>query len=448
MSSASPAAIDEFLARFTGLVGSGFGLIQGDVQVAFGSLMVISIGLSALLWALDENQNIPAALIRKVLLFGFFAWLIGGWRSLSLTIVNGFVVLGLKAGGGSLTVSDFMQSPSTVVRDGLDVAFELLKYMGRVASEGMGTGFFTHIDAILVTGVSAIGVILAFLVLGVEIAITIIEFYIVTLIAFVTVPFGILTQTAFMSERAIGYVVSVGVKLMALALIVSIGEQIFTSYTVSAEPAWEETCGLLLAAITMVMLALKIPAIAGALISGGPQLSAGSGVAGVAGVAAAVGGVALAGRMAAAGLAGAGAKAASAGAAARLPPSGGGGSGSASAGGSSPAPSGGPSKGAGPAGASGGASASARERPAGLAGLVEQARASYTPPETETPGEPANAGSQPAAPSASNGTASKAQRPRRWAGGAAAAQSARGGETHSAPSASMPRVHPPSDEEA
>jgi type IV secretion system protein TrbL len=121
---------------------------------------------------------------------------------------------------------------------------------------------------------------------------------VVTLIAFVTVPFGILAQTAFMSERAIGYVVSVGVKLMALALVVSIGESVFATYTVSAQPTIQEECGLLLAAVVMLMLALKIPGIAGALISGGPQLSAGSAVAGAAAMAAGVGGVALAGRMA------------------------------------------------------------------------------------------------------------------------------------------------------
>jgi type IV secretion system protein TrbL len=33
------------------------------------------------------------------------------------------------------------------------VAFELLRYIGRLSGEGMGTGFFRHIDAILVTGV-------------------------------------------------------------------------------------------------------------------------------------------------------------------------------------------------------------------------------------------------------------------------------------------------------
>jgi type IV secretion system protein TrbL len=451
MQTASPAAIDEFLARFTSQVGNGFGLIQGDVQTVFASLMVISIGLSGLLWALDENQNIPGALIRKVLLFGFFAWLISGWRTLSLTIVNGFVGLGLKAGGGSLAVSDLMQSPSVVVRDGLDVAFTLLKYMGRVASEGMGTGFFTRIDAILVTGVAAIGVILAFVILGVEIAITIIEFYIVTLIAFVTVPFGILTQTAFMSERAIGYVVSIGVKLMALALIVSIGEQIFTSYTVSAEPAWEETCGLLLAAITMVMLALKIPAIAGALISGGPQLSAGSAAAGVAGVAAAVGGVALAGRMAAAGLAGAGGKAASAGGAgpaARLAPSGGG-SGGPGSGGNRPPSGGGPSNGSGFANTSDGGSTGGA-RPAGLDSLVEQARGSYAPPtETEPQAGATSAGSEVPAPAPpASAAVPSGHGPSRWTKGAAAVKAARTGDGDGPSRASMPRVHPPSDDEA
>ena len=370
MATASPAALDDFLARFSTQVGSGFGLIQGDVQGVFATLIVISIGLSALLWALDEGQNVPAALIRKILLFGFFAWLITGWRSLSLTVANGFTALGLKAGGGALAVSDLMESPSMIVADGLQVAFELLRYIGGLAREGLGIGFFTHFDAILVAAIAAVGIILAFLILAVEIAITIIEFHIVTLIAFVTVPFGILTQTAFLSERAIGYVVSAGLKLMALALIVSIGESVFTSYTVSADPTWEEACGLLLAALVMVMLALKIPSIAAALITGGPQLSTGSAVSGAAGLAAAVGGVALAGRMA--GLGGAGAKASAALQASNPSPSSPAG---ASAGG------GGPGRPPSPAVAPG----VANYRRAPVASLVAQARASFRPASAASP---------------------------------------------------------------
>ncbi|KQV64057.1 P-type conjugative transfer protein TrbL [Caulobacter sp. Root343] len=374
MTTASPAAIDELLDRYTTQVGSGFGLIQGDVQTTFGILMIISLGLSALLWALDEHQNVPAALVRKILLFGFFAWLISGWKALTLTVINGFAALGLKAGGGALTVGDLMQ-PSKVAIDGMKVAFDLLKYIGRLASEGMGVGFFTHIDAILITAVAAIGVILAFMVLAVEIAVTIVEFYIVTLIGFVTVPFGILTQTAFMSERAIGYVVAVGAKVMALALVVSIGEQIFASYTVSAEPTWAESCGLLLAALLIVMLAFKIPAIAAAQITGGPQLSAGSAAAGAVGLAATIGGAALVGRWAMGAGAAAG-SASSARSASRLP----------AGGGARGGPGGGPAGGSG-GGASGGAGAgpvAGARKAAATSAVVGRARAAYPPPAAAT----------------------------------------------------------------
>ncbi|KQV54648.1 P-type conjugative transfer protein TrbL [Caulobacter sp. Root342] len=377
MTTASPAAIDELLDRYTTQVGSGFGLIQGDVQTTFGIVMIISLGLSALLWALDEHQNVPAALVRKILLFGFFAWLISGWKALTLTVINGFAALGLKAGGGALTVGDLMQ-PSKVAIDGMKVAFDLLKYIGRLASEGMGVGFFTHIDAILITAVAAIGVILAFMVLAVEIAVTIVEFYIVTLIGFVTVPFGILTQTAFMSERAIGYVVAVGAKVMALALVVSIGEQIFASYTVSAEPTWAESCGLLLAALLIVMLAFKVPAIAAAQITGGPQLSAGSAAAGAVGLAATIGGAALVGRWAMGAGAAAG-SASSARSASRLPAGGG-----AARGGSAGGPTGG--SGGGASGGAGSGPVAGARKAAATSAVVGRARAAYPPPSSASRG--------------------------------------------------------------
>lgn len=416
MSTASPSALDEFLARYTEQVGAGFPLLSGDVRGVFAALIVISLGLSGLLWAIDENDNIPASLIRKLLLYGFFAWLIASWHDLTLTVVNGFAALGLKAGGGALSVGDLMHSPSKVVIDGLKVAFELLKYTGRIASEGMGVGFFTHFDAILVTGLAAIGIIAAFVALGVHLAVTIIEFYIVTLIGFVTVPFGILSQTAFLSERAIGYVAAIGVKVMAMAIVISIGETLFASYTVSAEPAWGESCGLLIAALVLCMLGFRIPAIAAAQITGGPQLSAGSAASAAIGLAATVGGAALAGRwaMGAAGASlGSGAKAAAARGAAGLSPRRPGG------GGPSAGPSGG--SGGGAVKAPGGAAASS-SRPTS-ADVAAKARASYTPqPAAEEPAPAAAA--RPA-----RGTSARPWR-----------------EDDQGQPIGMPEIHPPRDE--
>lgn len=303
MATADPAALDQFISAFTGQVGSGFGAIAGPVQGVLATLVVISITLSAILWAIDETQNIMAALVRKILLIGFFAWLVTNWHSLTLTVINGFAKLGLQASGGG-SIGDFTRAPTKAVEAGLSVVIDLIKYISELAQQNAGFGALMHIDMIIVAAVAAIGILLAFIILAIEIAVTIIEFYIVTLIAFVVVPFGVLSQTSFLAERAIGYVVSVGFKFMALAVIAGVGINIFETYTLSPQPTVAEEAGLLLSAIFLMMLSLKVPAIAGAMISGGPQLNTGSALMGAAGVAAGAAGVGLAARAAGGAVAG------------------------------------------------------------------------------------------------------------------------------------------------
>jgi type IV secretion system protein TrbL len=383
---ADPAALDDFLNTFKNQVDAGFGLIQGDVTGTLGTLVIISIAITAVLWAIDENQNVLASLVRKVLLVGFFAWLVTQWHTLSSTVVNGFAALGLKASGGTMSVTDFTQSPSKIVIAGINVISALMQYIQKIAPGPIE--FFAHIDVVIITIVAAVGILIAFVILAVEIVVTIIEFHIVTLVAFVTVPFGVLTQTSFMSERAIGYVVSVGVKMMALAIVVGLGTTIFDNYTVSADPGINEDCGLLLAAVVMVMLALKVPAIAGALISGGPQLNAGGAVMGAAGIAATVAGGALAARAlggSVAGALGATSQVASAkSASGAIPPSGGSPPPGPSGGGSGDPGGGSSGGGSGPAPSSGGASTASTLRTAESRARGDTGGAAAPPSAAET----------------------------------------------------------------
>ena len=406
MATAGTSALDEFITRFTTQIDSGFGVISGDVQTILGTLVVISIVLTAIMWAIDETQNVLGPLVRKILLVGFFAWLVGNWHSLSVTVVTGFGQLGLRAGGGA-SIGDFMSAPTRSVEAGFKIFLQIIQYIGQLASQNAGFGALQHIDMILVAAVAAIGILLAFIVLAIEIAITIIEFHLVTLIAFVTVPFGVLTQTSFLAERAIGYVVSVGLKFMALGVILGIGLNIFNTYTLSPEPTVPEECGLLLAAVFLMMLALKIPSIAGALISGGPQLNAGGALMGAAGVAAGAAGVALAGRAIGGAVAGGWAAGGEKVAAARAA-SGGLGSGGASPGGG---------------GGSGGGGMAADFARAPVSTTVAEGRAagsrlfsSGSPSESETPPPP-----PPHAPSSGSSVVSRAEA-RRGGGIAGAAR--------------------------
>jgi type IV secretion system protein TrbL len=416
---ATPAnynVIDRFLGAYLNAIDSGFGLLKPDVMNVFGLLIVISIGITAVFWALDENNNVAAALFRKVLLIGFFAWLLSDWSGLTKTVVTGFAQLGLKAGGSGMSVDAFLSSPSDLVRLGMTLVtgmtVQIKELTGPIA-------FFENFAMILVIGISVLGVIIAFVILAVQVFVTIIEFRLVTLAAFVLVPFGIMKQTSFLSDRALGYVASSGLKLLTLAMIVSIGSKTFKTLTLGPVPSIEVAISILIASVVLVMLALTVPSIAAALVTGGPQLGAGAAVAGMAGVAAGAGGAYLAAR-AAAGAPGAIASKAKA-AASKLS---GGGSGNAPGGGSgTPNPGGGGSAAMQPAnpqgggagggggggstgGGSGGSSTMGAASPASSAGASRPAGGTSTGSTAPTgDGSAARSGPASAAPAASSAAA-------------------------------------------
>ena len=124
-----------------------------------------------------------------------------------------------------------------------------------------------------------------------QLFITIIEFKLTTLAGFVLVPFALWNKTAFLAERVLGNVVSSGVKVMVLAVIIAIGANFFASFTsalTAHDPALVDAMSLVLASLALLGIGIYGPTIAGALVSGGPQLGAGA-AAGTLGAAAGAG---------------------------------------------------------------------------------------------------------------------------------------------------------------
>lgn len=295
MAAADFNIIDKFLSAYTSAISSGFGLIQGDVTSVFSILIVIVIGITAVFWAIDENSQVLPQLFRKILLVGFFVWVVNDWQGLTSTIIKGFVELGLKAGASGMNANTFMNQPGDLVFMG----WEHVKRFIEIIDEKTGpVAFFENFAAIVILAVAAIGTMLAFFILAVQLFVTIIEFRLVTLAAFVLIPFGILKQTSFLSERAFGYVVSAGLKLLTIAVIVSIGSKVFETIPL-ADPGGDviaQALAICFASIILMMLSLTVPSLASALVTGGPQLGAGAALAGTAGVAAGVGAAYLGGR--------------------------------------------------------------------------------------------------------------------------------------------------------
>ena len=253
---------NELMVVFSNTVSAGFAALEGAVAGVFGLMIALVVALTGIQWALSPNREVLAAGFGKVLLIGTFAWLINDWQRLAETIYAGFIELGLTAGGGGLSRADFL-NPGAVLAQGWAIVKALGETPAPVDNPLDVVGNLT--DA-LILGLAMIGILLSFAVLALQIIVALVEFKIVTLGGFVLLPFGIWNRTAFLAERPLGYVVSAGLKVLALAIVVSGARAVFDQLQPSANPDIYEALGILVAAILLAMLAVFVPNLASALV--------------------------------------------------------------------------------------------------------------------------------------------------------------------------------------
>jgi type IV secretion system protein TrbL len=304
--------IDNFLAVFTSYIDSGFGLLGGEVAFIATTLIVIDVTLAALFWSWGADDDIIARLVKKTLFVGVFAYIIGNWNNLAQIVFESFAGLGLQASGTGFSAQDLMR-PGRVAQTGLDAARPLLESI----SDLMGwIAFFENFIQIACLLFAWALVLLAFFILSIQLFITLIEFKLTTLAGFVLIPFGLFGKTAFKAERVLGNVISSGIKVLVLAVIIGIGSTLFSQFTAGfggQTPTIDDAMAIVLAALSLLGLGIFGPGIANGIVSGGPQLGAGSAV----GTGLVAGGMVLAGG-AAAGLAARGGAAAFSGGAAAV----------------------------------------------------------------------------------------------------------------------------------
>ena len=278
--------IDTFLATFIAYIDSGFGLLAGDVAYLTTTLIAIDITLAGLFWALSHNTDVIAGLLKKVLYVGFFAFIIGNFALLANIVFDSFAELGVTAGGGSMTAADLLR-PGFIASVGFDAAGPLLAEI----SDMLGPiSFFHNFIMIAIMFFAWAIIIVAFFVLAVQLFITILEFKLTTLAGFILVPFALWNKTTFLAERVLGNVITSGVKLTVLAVIIGIGSTLFASVTdafrTGADVTLAQVMGTVLAALVFLWMGIFSPGIASGLITGAPQLGAGSAAGTAAGVAA------------------------------------------------------------------------------------------------------------------------------------------------------------------
>lgn len=294
--------LDSILGAFVNATNTGFDLLGSDVLNLTTVLMVIAVTFTGFKVMLGGSSEMITA-GRRVMLWTVVIYLTNTWADNTDLIRKTATELGLRASSSS--VGDKLL-PSFIV----DLGAKQMVTLMNVASESGGVlGLVGAPFDTIVLGFAGIVIFIAFLIMALQLMITIIEFKLLTLASFILIPFGILTRTNFLMERSLGYVASAALKLLTLSFVLAISISIVEDFALHAHRTLDidAATGLRMMAVAIVIagLSVTIPAAAASLISGGPSL----------GIGALAGGAAV-GAAAGVGVVGAGAAAATGGAAA------------------------------------------------------------------------------------------------------------------------------------
>lgn len=264
--------LTDILGAIVNGASQGFGEIKNNAEGLFYKLLIIEVVLFGIGIALNR-VDMQRELVAKILAIGFvqfvlfrYVWLVDGLR-------DGFVSAGLTAAGSHLSVPDFLD-PSAFMRQGFESIFSVIE--GRFDQDTWT--FLTSPGLVwLLYGVILLIMFFAFVAIGLQIFLSVAEFYLVSSLAIILIPFLVLQRTSFLGLRALNGLIAICIKLMVIAFIASLSAPVMELLTfTNSEPTIKDAMSLTVGALAIALLMWRAPAIAMSLISGAGGLDVNS----------------------------------------------------------------------------------------------------------------------------------------------------------------------------
>ncbi|MCP5057559.1 MAG: P-type conjugative transfer protein TrbL [bacterium] len=236
----------------------------------FFTLATIEIVWAASLWVLerDDPTQIFVQFLKRIIAIGFFLAVLTFADVWIPAIIDGFATAGQIAGG----LPEL--NPSTVIDQGIAVASSLISSIS-VA------GWFTSPGGNFVAAIAALLAFLAFVVIAGQLALALIEMYVVIGGGVLLLGFAGSRWTMPFAERYLSYAVAIGIKLFVLYLIIGVGTALAASWGptlagVGTSPT--DLFAILGASLVYMIVAWQIPSFASALIGGSVNMTLGTAI--------------------------------------------------------------------------------------------------------------------------------------------------------------------------
>lgn len=200
---------------------------------------------------------------------GFIIFLLENWvggMGLMTALSQGFETMGLMAGGTTADVS-----PDNIVNNAV-----------KIFSVFWDKAHFNSLGLLVVNCVSLLTMIVLLFLTAIEMFMARVEFYTMAMLVMPLLPFMITSKFSFLSDKAIGAMFNLAIKIMAIAFMTTIIEPFlngFAQKVAGTKDAWEQVgiiFQVLLCALILYILVRKISELASGLLNGQPSLGGGS----------------------------------------------------------------------------------------------------------------------------------------------------------------------------
>lgn len=303
--------LDGILQTYQAATAGWMKVAQGYAFMIFGGLAPLAISFWSIQSLVFEGLDVSALigkLMTKIFWMAFFFTVIYLAPTWVPQVTDTFMVMGKGFAGSSGTV---VTSPSQMMEIGVNIANAMLGVWKTIAN-----GNITSIgnDILLGMGlvVAAICALAGFAIIALQLLLTQVELAIMAPIGVVVLGFFATPATKGIAEKFPSYLISVGVKLMFIFAMASLGPKVgdvalstIASIAAVGSVPLGDILGVSASLLIYGVLCLQIPAMASGMLSGSVSTSLG----GIAGGAMAAGGAVAGAAMAAGGAAAGAAKA-------------------------------------------------------------------------------------------------------------------------------------------
>lgn len=251
------------------------GNILDNAKSLLFPLITIDFVLAALMSVFGlASADYLSLVFSKIMKYGFWIWVVDNWASLTSTLIKSLTIAG--ASFGTLDPG-ILKRPSEIIDKGFTYSVKYYDGMSELSLVG-GNSLAKNIFIWIICVIAMLGILAAFAYIALNALITYIEFYIVSALMLLFIPFAALDKTAKFAENAFGFVFGTGVKLMMMGAILSLCINISDNHLKQApvltdDNAWAVALSSLVLAWVFAFLSVHVPELASGAMSGSPSMT-------------------------------------------------------------------------------------------------------------------------------------------------------------------------------